>query len=120
MVFGACIEPRPNGNYRLRMMRSFERWPALAWVLMVVESQDPEFNFLRFRLSLNRGQVVALTRDSRFLGEAYDRWYKDGKRREAVVAEDETVRVFRLLGKRKVPAEDRAWLKERVPESVWS
>lgn len=77
MLFGASIEPRGDGSYRLRMLRQKRKHAAMAWAIIVAESQDPLFDFLVFRFNVDgKDQILAQTRSSRFLADAYERWYK--------------------------------------------
>lgn len=131
MLFGASIQKRPNGCYRLVVQRSRKQWPSLGFLLIVAESQDPLFDFLTFRLTnIQGGIIMARTRDTRFLGASYRKWYGTGElRRPADVAFDDTARMFWMIGNfgQTMPAgmepsnwaDAEKWMKSRVPSKVW-
>ena len=78
MLFGASIESpdATDGLYRLRLRRRRVNGARFAWVLIVLESQDEQFEFLRVQLSLSDADVWdARTRSTRFLRTMRERWY---------------------------------------------
>ncbi len=100
MLFGASIETCPNNTYRMRVQRNKKSWPALGFLVTVIESQDPLFEFLTFRMQSIKGMhLVARTRPSQFLGVSHQRWYLGGDRQMPTDLKlDEAALAFWLLG----------------------
>lgn len=114
LLFGASIEPLPQGTYRLKIARSRPQWPSMTWAIIVAESQDPLFDFLSFRMGTTpscAGGLQFRTRPSRFLEPAYAKWYESAGARAVTPAGlhvDDKAVLFWLLGTIKPTVADIA------------
>ena len=101
MLFGASIEKLPEGDgYRLRLKKSTRRWPQLGWAVIVAESQDTDFKFLRFHIATRGpGCLEFKSPGSCFMEAAWNRWYGSGEKRiPAGIEMDDKAMTFWLLG----------------------
>ncbi len=80
MLFGAWIEPRGKGQYRLVLSRQRRQWSTLAWAVITAMLQDHELEMFNFRMRSVGGDCIEFsTRSCQFLGHAWQRWYGSGE-----------------------------------------